>query len=135
MKWPSAVRLVVCLAALRSVHSQPSPEAQRRVDEATSALRAALLLNPSDADGYRKLAETYIGHKFLRAASGALASAVALAPGDAAGWRELGALRRKARDLKGAAEAFLSASQLAPGSGEVLVELAHVSPDPDVHLQ
>jgi tetratricopeptide (TPR) repeat protein len=112
-----------------------SPEAQARVDAATTDLRAAVALAPTDADGYRALAKAYQEHKFLRAAAGALTAAVELTPADSEGWRELGALRQRARDPDGARDALLRAAELRPLSGAVQLELSRLSHDPEAAVR
>ena len=65
-------RRIFLLLYLSSAFAQPTPEAQKRVDDATENERMAVQLSPRSADAYRNLAEAYKQHRFLRAASEAL---------------------------------------------------------------
>jgi tetratricopeptide (TPR) repeat protein len=95
-----------------------SPEAQARVDRATEEQRRAVKLYPNDAGAYRRLADVYIEHKFMRAASEALRAAVELAPRDASGYLALAPALRRTGDTAGPIAAIEWALALEPNNAQ-----------------
>ena len=85
---------------------------QRRADEATAELRAALVIAPGSADTYAALAAKYTQVKFMRASSAALEQAIALRP-DVGDWhRRLGVAYKAMRQHDAALAAFHTSLRL-----------------------
>jgi tetratricopeptide (TPR) repeat protein len=103
--------------------TQPSPEAQRRVDEATAAEQRAVRLSPRDPVAYAALAEGFKKHKFLRAAGEAMRSAVSLDPTNSAHYLSLAPLLMRSGDPEGG-KASMDFALSLDRSAEALFQLS-----------
>ena len=121
-------RRIFLLLYLSSAFAQPTPEAQRRVDDATENERMAVQLSPRSADAYRNLAEAYKQHRFLRAASEALTHAVTLEP-SASAHLDLGTLLRRVGEPENAKWHFEASLRLQP-SATAHIHLSMLAEDP-----
>ena len=121
MKWLASAAVLLVLA-----NAQPSPEAQRRVEEATAAQREAVRLQPQSSAAYRALADAYAANKFMRASSEALTQAVALDPTDASNRVALGASLRRVGNPDGAKSHFQQAIKLDRAPNNPSAHDAHI---------
>ena len=121
-------RRIFLLLYLSSAFAQPTPEAQKRVDDATENERMAVQLSPRSADAYRNLAEAYKQHRFLRAASEALTHAVTLEP-SASAHLDLGTLLRRVGEPENAKWHFEASLRLQP-SATAHIHLSMLAEDP-----
>ena len=117
-------------AVLVQLVSAQSPEAKRRVEEATKPFRLAVELAPRDPDAYFQLSNAYQEAKFLRAGSQELQTAVALAPTQPEWRRQLGVmLLRVGSPAEAVLTQYHASLVLRPDHGETYFNLGNALRD------